>query len=57
MSYGSFLDHEKDDDGNIVINEREAKIVQYIYSRFLQWLTPGAIAREVELKEIENVRG
>ncbi len=57
MSYGSFLGYEKDDDGNIVINEREAKIVQYIYSRFLQGLTPGAIARELEANEIKNVRG
>jgi DNA invertase Pin-like site-specific DNA recombinase len=44
MSYGSFLGFEKDDDGNIVINEREAKIVKYIYSRYLQGLSPNTIA-------------
>lgn len=57
MPYKSFLGYEKDEEDNIVINEREANIVRYIYSRFLQGLTPGAIARELEAKEIKNVRG
>jgi hypothetical protein len=57
MSYGSFLGFEKDDDGNIVINEREARIVKYIYSRYLQGLNPKAIAKELEYKVTPNVRG
>ncbi len=57
MAFGSFLGYEKDKDGNIVINEREAKIVKYIYSRFLHGLTPNLIAAELEAKEVPNVRG
>ena len=57
MAFGSFLGYEKDKDGNIVINEREAKIVKYIYSRFLHGLTPNSIAEELEAKEVPNVRG
>ena len=57
MSYKNFLGYEKDKAGNIVINEREAKIVKYIYSRFLHGLTPNSIAEELETKEVPNVRG
>ena len=57
MSYGSFLGYEKDDNGNIVINEREATIVRYIYSRYLQGIAPNTIAKELEDKEVKNVRG
>jgi hypothetical protein len=56
MSYGSFLVYEKDDNGNIVINEREAEIVRYIYSRYLQGIAPNTIAKELEDKEVKNVR-
>jgi hypothetical protein len=57
MSYASFLGYEKDDNGNIVINEREATIVRYIYSRYLQGIAPNTIAKELEDKEVPNVRG
>ncbi len=57
MSYGSFLGYEKDDNGNIVINEREATIVRYIYSRYLKGIAPNAIAKELEEKKVKNVRG
>ncbi len=57
MTYGSFLGYEKDNEGNIAINEREAKIVEYIFSRFLQGLNPNLIAAELEKKEVPNVRG
>jgi DNA invertase Pin-like site-specific DNA recombinase len=57
MSYSSFLGYEKDNEGNIAINEREAKIVKYIFSRFLQGLNPNLIAAELETKQIPNVKG
>ena len=57
MSYGSFLGYEKDDNGNIVINEREATIVRYIYSRYLQGIAPNTIAKDLEDKRVKNVRG
>ncbi|MFA6619495.1 MAG: recombinase family protein [Candidatus Neomarinimicrobiota bacterium] len=57
MSFGSFLGYEKDDDGNIVINKKEAQIVQLLYSRFLQGLTPGAIAKELEVQGVKTARG
>lgn len=57
MSYKNFLGYEKDKEGNIVINEREATIVRYIYSRYLQGIAPNTIAKELEEKKIKNVRG
>ncbi len=57
MAFGSFLVYEKDKDGNIVINERKAKIVKFIYSRFLHGLTPNSIAEELEAKKVPNVLG
>lgn len=57
MSYGSFLGYERDDNGNSVINEREATVVRYIYSRYLQFIAPNTIAKEVEDKKVINVRG
>ena len=57
MSYGSFLGYEKADDGNIIINGREIAIVRYIYSRYLQSIATNTIAKELEDKEVKNVRG
>lgn len=36
MNHSQFLDYDRDDDGNFVIIEEEAKIVRLIYNLFLQ---------------------
>lgn len=38
------------------MQDLEAKIVKYIYSIFLQGINPKAIVKELEDKEVKNVR-
>lgn len=40
-----FLGYDRGEDGNLVINEKEAKIVRRIYTLFLQGETPYGIAK------------
>lgn len=44
VAYGRFLGYEKDEDGNMRMVEREARIVRQIYSMFLDGQTPSSIA-------------
>ncbi len=44
LAYSHFLGYDKGEDGNLVINEEEAKIVRRIYSLFLQGMSPYGIA-------------
>ncbi|MCK9478914.1 MAG: recombinase family protein [Firmicutes bacterium] len=47
-----FLGFDKDGDGNIVINEDEAKTVRLIFKLFIEGKTEGAIKRYLENKGI-----
>ena len=47
MSYGSFFCYEKSDNFNIVMKERDATIVRYIYLRYLQNVVHNTIAKRV----------
>lgn len=47
-----FLGFEKDSDGNIVINEDEAKTVRLIFKLFIEGKTEGSIKRHLENKGI-----
>ena len=47
VPYGRFLGYDKGSDGNLVINEEQAKIVRRIYAEFLQGFTPYAIGRRL----------
>lgn len=44
LAYSSFLGYDKGEDGNLVINEEQAKIVRRIYDLFLKGLSPRMIA-------------
>lgn len=44
IPFGRFLGYDKGEDGNLVINEKEAITVRYIYSMFLEGLSLTAIA-------------
>ena len=43
----NFLGYKKDQDGNIVIDEKEALVVKKIYRYFLDGMTPGGIAQSL----------
>lgn len=43
----NFLGYKKDQDGNIVIDEKEALVVKKIYRYFLDGVTPGGIAQSL----------
>ena len=47
MCYGRFLGYEKGEDGSMVINEEQAKTVEFIYSEFIMGLSPKAIAKKL----------
>lgn len=44
VPFGRFLGYDKGDDGNLVVNEKEAATIRYIYSLFLEGLSLGTIA-------------
>lgn len=45
MPYSSFLGYDKGPEGTLVVNQDEAKIVERIFSLFLQGKTPSGIAK------------
>jgi site-specific DNA recombinase len=57
IPYKAFLGYEKGEDGNLVINEREAKIVRQIFGASLLGKSPFTIAKELTRKGIPTVRG
>ena len=47
VPFGRFLGYDKGPDGNLVVNEEQAKVVRRIYAEFLQGYTPYAIGRRL----------
>ena len=54
LGYSNFLGYDKGLDGELVINEEQAKIVRRIYAEFLAGKTPGGIAKELTADSIET---
>ena len=57
MSYKHFLGYERGEDGNPVINAKEAEIVRSIYRMFMEGKTPFAIAKALEKKKVPTPMG
>lgn len=53
MSYSTFLGYDKGEDGKLVVNKKEAKVIQLIYNLFLKGLTFYQIKKELERREIK----
>lgn len=53
----SFLGYDKDTNGKIIINEREAEIVRRIYREFLWGMNPQQIAKGLEDDGVEGCKG
>lgn len=57
MCYGRFLGYDKGEDGTMVINPEQAKVVELIYSDFISGLSPKAIAKKLTEEELPTPGG
>jgi site-specific DNA recombinase len=57
IPYKAFLGYEKGEDGNLAVNQDEAKIVKFIFGSSLIGKSPFTIAKELTRKGIPTVRG
>lgn len=52
-----FLGYDKDEEGNLIINKQQAKIVRRIYTEYLNGKGPTRIAKELERDRVKGVTG
>ena len=52
-----FLGYDKGEEGNLAINEEQAKIVRLIFRLFLEGMTACKIAKELAARHILTVTG
>jgi site-specific DNA recombinase len=57
VNHTKFLGYDKDENGELVINEEQAKIVRRIYTEYLEGKGPNRIARELEDEGVPNWNG
>lgn len=52
-----FLGYDKDENGKLVINKEQAKIVKRIYNEFLWGVNPAQIANELTVEKVPGCQG
>ena len=57
VPFSRFLGYDKGEDGNLVVNIEQAKIVRKIYRLFLEGLTPYKIAKDLTLQKLPTPGG
>lgn len=57
MAFSRFLGYDKGEDGNLAINEEQAKTVRLIFGLFIEGLTPYTVAKELTRRGIITVTG
>ncbi|ACV63051.1 Recombinase [Desulfofarcimen acetoxidans DSM 771] len=57
INHTKFLGYDKDEDGNLIINEKQAKIVRRIYTDYLNGKGPNGITRALEAEGVPNWNG
>ena len=57
LAYSTFLGYDKGENGELVINEEEAKIIRLIFSDFLSGLSYNTIAKKLTEKGIKTPSG
>lgn len=57
VPFGRFLGYDRGEDGSLVVNEEQAKLVRRIYSMFLTGYSPAAIARTFTAEGIPTPGG
>ena len=53
----NFMGYDKDEKGNLIINHEQAKVVRYIFDRFLEGYSPEFISKELREQEIPGCTG
>jgi len=57
LNHTKFMGYDKDEDGNLIINEKQAKVVRRIYADFLDGKGPNRITRELADDGVQNWNG
>lgn len=57
INHTKFMGYDKDEKGNLVINEEQAKIVRRIYKDYLDGKGPNRIAKELENDGVKTWNG
>jgi len=57
VNHIKFLGYDKDDSGNLIINEEQAKIVRRIYTEFLEGKGANRIAKDLETEGVMHWNG
>ncbi|WP_295156357.1 recombinase family protein [Selenomonas sp. AE3005] len=57
VPYKRFLGYDRGEDGNLVVNPEQAKVVKLIYKLFLTGLSYNAIGRELMKRGIKSPAG
>ena len=57
VNHTKFMGYDKDENGNLVINEKQAKVVRRIFTDYLDGKGPNRIARELERDGVFNWNG
>ena len=57
VAYSTFLGYDKGEDGNLVVNEKEARIVRLIYRKFMEGMAPIGICRMLDDMGIQTPGG
>jgi site-specific DNA recombinase len=57
VNHTKFLGYDKDEEGNLVINEKQAEIIRRIYTDFLNGKGTNRIAKELEEEEVKTWNG
>lgn len=52
-----FLGYDKDEEGNLIINKQQAKIVRRIYTEYLNGKGPTRIVKELERDKVKGATG
>ena len=57
LNYSHFLGYDRGDDGRLVINEKQAEVVRFIYKSYLEGKTPYTIANTLMKNNIKTPSG
>lgn len=57
VPFKNFLGYDRGEDGNLVLNKKQAEVVKQIYAMFLKGMTPHTIARKLTEEKIKTPAG
>ena len=57
VPFKHFIGYDRGEDGNLVLNKKQAEVVKQIYAMFLKGMTPHTIARKLTEEKIKTPAG